>query len=80
MKIQEAKELYQKVIKDRSDKEYLKIIDDIIKGIQQKKTYIDVKSISKHVIELLKEDGYKVEYNAGDPRDPESYYIIKGWV
>ncbi len=80
MKIQEAKELYQKVVRDRSDKEYLKIIDDIVKGINQKKHYIDVKDISKHVIDLLKEDGYKIEYNSGDPREPESYYIIKGWV
>jgi hypothetical protein len=80
MNVEEAKALYQKVIKDRSDKEYLKIIDDIKKGINQKQRYIDVKDISKYVIDLLKEDGYKIEYNAGDPREPESYYIIKGWV
>ncbi len=67
----QIKKLSKEEIEERLNK--YKIMGDLTDKI-------DVENISKHVIALLKEDGYKVEYNSGDPREPESYYIVKGWV
>jgi len=80
MNIKEAKELYQKTTKNRNHKDYRKVISNIKKGISLKEEFINVETISKHIIDLLIEDGYEVKFINGDERDPESCYYIGGWA
>ena len=74
---QEALKESQSITNTKHAKELEKITSEIRTGINKGKVFVTVSnSLSDSVKSYLEEKGYKIIFNAGCQRDPESYTSI----